>query len=649
MQTIPNSTLYLCKDVDLDPNYNYTIDFDNITAQANYFDSKIATEFEINEGYSYVRDTQALKIQANIDDLLGINYLFYNNGNKRYYAFITKKEYISSTCTSLSFKLDVLQSFMFDYEIDESFIEREHQDRYNNLGKPIFNRESEQLERGEQYVRKTTNIVDDNVPSVITEFFGNKWNKEFFLYWAIVVTSEPLADNVFTNAGIRQSASITEINGIPTGTYTYVSPIFRHVSGLATSNAYSFGIKPTGTDSITFGSLNSSVLDYITQDPRVISVNISRYCPFEYTATYERQTTPLTIHTFWLSADTNHNQALGGLRYSNVQYKDEGGNTIVGGLFNIAHITSDIYKNLNIARDFTIDITDLNINNAKSKNFEPKLLTNDYNYFELEYSNQNVKLQNENLTNGTFGARYLPSFSAKNGVAVIPLNYKDQSLAITDMMTFDSSTNEIPLRTDAWLTYLSQNKNSMITGYKVASMKATASAVSSVAGGIIGGLLTGNILGSIAGTGAGIANTAVNYTADIMQRNAQINDIKNTPDKVARTTLDVVLDDVIDDIYIRVNEYGIVEQFEDKVFNYFYHFGYRYNNFKKPNTRSRYYFNYIKTLGVNIKTNIDADFRAEIANAYNNGITIWHYRNANTFKGVNNFDYENVELNLMEV
>lgn len=127
MQTIPNSTLYLCKNVDLDPNYNYTIDFDNITAQANYFDSKIATEFEINDGYSYIRDSQTLKVQANIDDLLGINYLFYNNGNKRYYAFITKKEYINPTCTSLSFKLDVLQSFMFNYEIDESFVEREHQ------------------------------------------------------------------------------------------------------------------------------------------------------------------------------------------------------------------------------------------------------------------------------------------------------------------------------------------------------------------------------------------------------------------------------------------------------------------------------------------------------------------------------------------
>ena len=135
MQTMPNSTLYLCKNVDLDPNYNYTIDFDNITAQANYFDSKIAGEFDINEGYSYVRDSQALKVQANIDDLLGINYLFYNNGNKRYYAFITKKEYINATCTSLTFKLDVLQSFMFNYEIEESYVEREIEDQRNGAGR----------------------------------------------------------------------------------------------------------------------------------------------------------------------------------------------------------------------------------------------------------------------------------------------------------------------------------------------------------------------------------------------------------------------------------------------------------------------------------------------------------------------------------
>ena len=121
MQTIPNSTLYLCKNVDLDPNYNYTIDFENITAQANYFDSKIATEFEINEGYSYIRDSQSLKVQANIDDLLGINYLFYNNGSKRYYAFITKKEYINPTCTSLTFKIDIAKLYLYYSSLISNF------------------------------------------------------------------------------------------------------------------------------------------------------------------------------------------------------------------------------------------------------------------------------------------------------------------------------------------------------------------------------------------------------------------------------------------------------------------------------------------------------------------------------------------------
>ena len=42
-----------------------------------------------------------------------------------------------------------------------------------------------------------------------------------------------------------------------------------------------------------------------------------------------------------------------------------------------------------------------------------------------------------------------------------------------------------------------------------------------------------------------------------------------------------------------------------KLYNYFYHYGYKANIFKSPNIRSRYYFNYIKTIGVNIKSNID--------------------------------------------
>ena len=77
------------------------------------------------------------------------------------------------------------------------------------------------------------------------------------------------------------------------------------------------------------------------------------------------------------------------------------------------------------------------------------------------------------------------------------------------------------------------------------------------------------------------------------------------------------------------------------------HYGYKCNNFKKPNTRSRYYFNYIKTIDANIKSNINRDYITELENLFNNGVTIWHYRDATTFKGMRNYDYENVEMALL--
>ena len=156
------------------------------------------------------------------------------------------------------------------------------------------------------------------------------------------------------------------------------------------------------------------------------------------------------------------------------------------------------------------------------------------------------------------------------------------------------------------------------------------------------GLATGGIGLAVAGT------QVLNYAGGIANSIAQINDIKNKPDEVKKTALDLVLDYTTKDLYLTLNNYDIRPQFKSKVFNYFYHYGYKCNDFKKPNTRSRYYFNYIKTIGANIKTNIDADFRSEIENAYNNGLTIWHYRSAGTFKGINNYNYENVEINLME-
>lgn len=646
MQTIPNSTLYLCKNVDLDPNYNYTIDFDNITAQANYFDSKIATEFEINEGYSYVRDTQALKVQANVDDLLGINYLFYNNGNKRYYAFITKKEYINPTCTSLTFKIDVLQSFMFNYEIDESFIEREHQDRYSKSGTtltPIYNRETENIEKGQEYIKTSRTKIPDNIPADFGLATGSSADKTFQLFWLTIVCKESIGKKSWSTGGGLITGSqpsetrTTSVKGMPNNVFTYVAPLALFLITWPNQPLVCCTSKSQITNEQGIVStLTLTQLMNLTQDPKVISINISRYCPFDYGCDKETLTISEgnTIARYKLypnvAPDGNWTNDINLTCYE----WDSSSNTGSGAMFFINSPNARSAPILTTTHNLQINLADLSINNPKNINYEPKLNTNDYSYYEVELGSQKLKLNKEDLPANTLQLEFNSSYSVKNGRAIIPLNYKEQERNLNDMLAYDSTTNEMALRTDAWLNYLENNKASMISGFVTGAIQTGA--------GISIGLATGGIGLAVAGT------QALNYAGGIANSIAQINDIKNKPDEVKNTALDLVLDYSTKDLYLTLNNYDIRPQFKSKVFNYFYHYGYKCNDFKKPNTRSRYYFNYIKTIGANIKTNIDADFRAEIENAYNNGLTIWHYRTAGTFKGINNYDYENVETNLLE-
>lgn len=580
MQTIPNSTLYLCNNVDLDPNYNYTIDFDNITAQANYFDSRIASVFEINEGYSYIRDSQSLKVQANIDDLLGINYLFYNNGSKRYYAFITKKEYINPTCTSLTFKLDVLQSFMFNYEIDESFIEREHQDRFiklsNNSFLPAFNTILENLDIGRNYEVKTTTQIENDTRTAGRENVN--------IMWYIIIAKANLHNN---NTGT------TYINGIRTGYYIYFRPEVIN----NTKNYY-----------FTFNNAQvSDSIDAICKDSNVVAVVLTRYTPFSVKYAF------LDNNRIELILSGNEWEGLtwgyGGIGANKLKVSND-------------RIFYDEPK--------YSGTLSLSINNLKNIEYETKLLTYPYNKIVIRANNDKQEYSRENFTN-TIKFKFGIDYSLINKMIIKPVDYLGNNI---DDVLISASSNEMTLLTNAWQDYELQNKASLRTGIL--------SGVAQAGAGLALGAITGGV--GLAVAGSAVISTAGGIANELIKRQ----DIKETPDTLRKSMGSAVVDDNIKGLYLQVEEHQIKDVYRNIIFNYFYHYGYKCNDFKKPNTRSRYYFNYIKTIGANIKTNIDADFRAEIENAYNNGITIWHYRNATTFKGVNNYDYENVELNLME-
>lgn len=102
------------------------ISFTDINTQNNYFDTLPSLEVE---NCTFQRHDNYIRFPACIDEILEYNYVRYKNthfGDKWFYAFIERMEFINTNCTAIYIKTDVFQSWQFDIVYKPSFIEREH-------------------------------------------------------------------------------------------------------------------------------------------------------------------------------------------------------------------------------------------------------------------------------------------------------------------------------------------------------------------------------------------------------------------------------------------------------------------------------------------------------------------------------------------
>lgn len=116
--------LRLYKNHNYDSTYEYIKMFKNENEQNNYFNN---LEYEEIEKDYYIRtNTNKFTIDKSIEELEveEFNYISYSNEGKIYYCFINNLEYNSQFRTNIIFEVDVIQTFMFDFTIDKSFIER---------------------------------------------------------------------------------------------------------------------------------------------------------------------------------------------------------------------------------------------------------------------------------------------------------------------------------------------------------------------------------------------------------------------------------------------------------------------------------------------------------------------------------------------
>lgn len=123
----PNSDVVLCRGVPIESDYRYTLYFDSIAAQNNYFFSKAFKQFH---NVSYQRERRNyITLEIPATQVYACNYLMFKNtsyGEKWFFAFVDSVEYVNDNVTDIHYELDMMQTWMFEYTLMQCMVEREH-------------------------------------------------------------------------------------------------------------------------------------------------------------------------------------------------------------------------------------------------------------------------------------------------------------------------------------------------------------------------------------------------------------------------------------------------------------------------------------------------------------------------------------------
>lgn len=126
MYVAPNTNVKFIRNCPLTQNLDHTILFESREAQTAYFTG--IAEYT-RDKYSFQRRRPGvIRVDIPYESCIYFNYMCYQNNahaNKWFYAFITGCEYVNEGATDLYFTLDVLQTWMFDWELGNCLVERE--------------------------------------------------------------------------------------------------------------------------------------------------------------------------------------------------------------------------------------------------------------------------------------------------------------------------------------------------------------------------------------------------------------------------------------------------------------------------------------------------------------------------------------------
>ena len=227
----PNTIVHLLS-VDIEEDQKNQMDFASATAQYNYFTAtdRVIKSYTSSD-FTYQRKDNIIRIPAEYDDLIKVNYVMYQNTNystKWFYAFVTKKEYVNANMTALYLKTDVFQTWQFEMELDYSFVAREH---VANDG--IFVNTLPEPTPSVEYTNDLTHYTSGGTSHDVKVLYNGSNSVAFTLNYYRGVFSCPPATFAQSQYPIVPSTPILQfVGGVPASGYLYISDDGEHFNDL---------------------------------------------------------------------------------------------------------------------------------------------------------------------------------------------------------------------------------------------------------------------------------------------------------------------------------------------------------------------------------------------------------------------------------
>jgi hypothetical protein len=574
MNITPNTEVRLLSNVPLTNDYQHQMSFDSVADQSTFFLGK--TSYTSTE-CTYQRDTQAIRYPKGRDSLYACNYVMYRNtdfSNRWFYGFITKLEYVNPNTTHVYFELDVFQTWQFDFWFKSSFVEREHCNRWNSDGTPVVNTVDEGLNYGTEY---------DNV--TVTNYQPNNGFK-----FLVIVAKTPM------HQGVTLNTITPTVLGTPTPLTVYLVPFKDNNTVpqvVATTGAGVLISKPT------------DVLTNLYSDTTAVNNIVSLYIT-DYTGI------PVTVD----SENTMTFSGSGGNEVLPAQIKDGSGNFFnclyvktVQQFVGLVHEVGDRYDGYNP------------VNESKLLMYPyTQLVLMDFKGNHAVYKNEYINNDKLNLiVKGGLGSSNKTSYGVQyyNAVSESQLNAMSDETAL-----INNEANDIPIIHDLLSAYIQGNKNTIANEKNSIKFNGAMDMLSSGINGVMGAAMMGPMgaAGGIVEAGRSGGNTILQMQAI----NAKMQDINSVPPNISKqgSNTSYTIGNGYDGLYIVKKQ--IKPEYIRKLESFFKMYGYKLNEMKIPNYKTREHYNYLKTIGSVLFGNVPREDLDTLEKIFDNGITIWH-------------------------